>query len=177
MPYMCYNSPSLQVTVANDGCIGLAILSYYLFELWERKVSCDGVAKWVLQKSVKLNTILGLGRMGGGDNLIVGYDEDDHVIYLKTHIGVCMVQLESMQFKNLGEDNFTSTAYFPYRSFYAAGNSPSFHCRQIRRSNYYFLNVCWSNLLCHLSVVNFLTEVIVYASSSILSLKIGLLSC
>jgi hypothetical protein len=65
MPYMYYDSPSLQVTVAKDGCIGLAILSYYRFDLWERKVSCHGVAKWVLQKSVELNTILGLGRMGG----------------------------------------------------------------------------------------------------------------
>ncbi|KAK1679069.1 hypothetical protein QYE76_039917 [Lolium multiflorum] len=115
-----YSHLSLRVLLADDGCIGLAMLSYYRFELWERKVSRDGIAGWVLQKPVKLNTILGLGPMGGGDNLILGYDEDDHVIYVRTDIGICMIQLESMQFRNLGKENFTTTSYHPYRSFYTA---------------------------------------------------------
>lgn len=52
------------------------------------------------------------------DNLLMGYDEVDRVIYIRTDIGFCMVQLESMQFKNLGKDNFSNTCYLPYRSFY-----------------------------------------------------------
>ncbi|XP_047064902.1 uncharacterized protein LOC124672769 [Lolium rigidum] len=83
-----YSHLSLRVLLADDGCIGLAMLSYYRFELWERKVSCDGIAGWVLQKPVKLNTILGLGPMG--------------------------------EFRNLGKENFTTTSYHPYRSFYTA---------------------------------------------------------
>ena len=44
-----YRHRSLQVILADDGCVGLAILSRYNFEMWERKVSCDdGVARWVL---------------------------------------------------------------------------------------------------------------------------------
>ncbi|VAH28285.1 uncharacterized protein LOC119353914 [Triticum dicoccoides] len=119
---LVYYSPrSLQVMVADGGCVGLAILSCYRFEMWERKVSCDdGVAGWVLQKTVQLNTILGLGPMGGLDNLLMGYDEVDHVIYIRTDIGFYMVRLESMQFRNLGKDNFSNTSYLPYRSFYTA---------------------------------------------------------
>ncbi|SPT17093.1 unnamed protein product [Triticum aestivum] len=119
---LVYYSPrSLQVMVADGGCVGLAILSCYRFEMWERKVSCDdGVAGWVLQKTVQLNTILGLGPMGGLDNLLMGYDEVDHVIYIRTDIGFCMIRLESMQFWNLGKDNFSNTSYLPYRSFYTA---------------------------------------------------------
>uniref|UniRef100_A0ACD5UZZ1 Uncharacterized protein n=1 Tax=Avena sativa TaxID=4498 RepID=A0ACD5UZZ1_AVESA len=132
-----YRNLSLRVLQADDGCIGLAILSYYRFEIWERKISSDGIAEWVLQKSVKLNMILGLGPMGGGDNLILGYDEDDHAIYIRTEIGVCVIQLESMKFKNLGKDNFTTIAYLPYRSFYTAGSSLLVTFWQIKRSNYF----------------------------------------
>ncbi|XP_044331227.1 uncharacterized protein [Triticum aestivum] len=117
-----YRHRSLQVILADDGCVGLAILSCYKFEMWERKVSCDdGVAGWVLQKTIQLNTILGLGPMGGLHNLLMGYDEVDHVIYIRTDIGFCMVRLESMQSRNLGKENFSNTAYLPYRSFYTAG--------------------------------------------------------
>ncbi|KAM3384510.1 hypothetical protein ACQJBY_008887 [Aegilops geniculata] len=116
-----YRHRSLQVILADDGCVGLAILSCYKFEMWERKVSCDdGVAGWVLQKTIQLNTILGLGPMGGLHNLLMGYDEVDHVIYIRTDIGFCMVRLESMQSRNLGKENFSNTAYLPYRSFYTA---------------------------------------------------------
>uniref|UniRef100_A0A3B6C5J7 Uncharacterized protein n=1 Tax=Triticum aestivum TaxID=4565 RepID=A0A3B6C5J7_WHEAT len=123
-----YRHRSLQVILADDGCVGLAILSRYNFEMWERKVSCDdGVARWVLQKTIQLNTILGLGPMGGMHNLLMGYDEVDHVIYIRTDIGFCMVRLESMQSRNLGKENFSNTAYLPYRSFYTAGSSLSLH--------------------------------------------------
>jgi hypothetical protein len=123
--YSC--SSSFQVMPADDSTsiIRLAILHYQEFEMWEMKVGCDGAAGWVLQETFQMNTILGLGRMGGRENLILGYDEDDHVIYVRTDIGVCMIQLNTMQFKNLGKDNFTTTHYYPYRSFYTAGISMS----------------------------------------------------
>lgn len=122
MPDLRYYSGtcSFQVMPTEDDSIGLAILSRYDFEMWERKINCDGVAEWMLQKTIKLNTILALGPMGGCENLILGYDEDDHEYYVRTEIGVCMVRLESMQFKNLGKDNFTTTHYYPYKSFYTA---------------------------------------------------------
>ncbi|SPT17088.1 unnamed protein product [Triticum aestivum] len=117
--YSCWSSFKIMST--DDGSFGLAVLEHQKFEMWERKVDCDGVAGWVLQKTFQLNTILGLGPIGGTDNLVLGYDEDDRAIYVRTDIGVCIIQLETMQFRNLGKDNFTTTAYYPYKSFYTAG--------------------------------------------------------
>ncbi|XP_051215077.1 uncharacterized protein [Lolium perenne] len=118
--YSCWSSFQVMPTDDNTSSIRLAILEYQKFEMWERKVDSDGAAGWVLQETFQMYTILGLGRMGGRENLILGYDEDDHVIYVRTDIGVCMIQLETMQFKNLGKDNFTTTTYYPYKSFYTA---------------------------------------------------------
>uniref|UniRef100_A0ACD5YXJ2 Uncharacterized protein n=1 Tax=Avena sativa TaxID=4498 RepID=A0ACD5YXJ2_AVESA len=118
--YSCSSSFQVMPTDDSSSSLRLAILHYQKFEMWERKVDCDGVVGWVLQKTFQMNMILGLEPMGGRDNLIMGYDEDDHVIYVRTDIGVCMIQLETMRFKNLGKDNFTTTHYYPYRSFYTA---------------------------------------------------------
>ncbi|CAM0906601.1 unnamed protein product [Alopecurus aequalis] len=124
---------SFQIMPTDDSTssIRLALLEYQKFEMWERKVDCDDVAEWVLQKTFQMNTILGLGPMGGRDNLILGYDEDDHVIYVRTDIGVCMIQLKTMQFKNLGKDNFTNTHYYPYRSFCTAVSDMSVCKRRV----------------------------------------------
>uniref|UniRef100_M8BBY4 F-box protein AT5G49610-like beta-propeller domain-containing protein n=1 Tax=Aegilops tauschii TaxID=37682 RepID=M8BBY4_AEGTA len=123
--YSCWSSFKIMST--DDGSFGLAVLEHQKFEMWERKVDCDGVAGWVLQKTFQLNTILGLGPIGGTDNLVLGYDEDDRAIYVRTDIGVCIIQLETMQFRNLGKDNFTTTAYYPYKSFYTAERGSSFN--------------------------------------------------
>jgi hypothetical protein len=139
--YSC--SSSFQVMPTDDctSSIRLAILHHQNFEMWERKVGYDGVAEWVLQETFQMNAILGLERMRGWDNLIMGYDEDDHVIYVRTDIGVCMIELKTMQFKNLGKDNFTTTHYYPYRSFYTAGISLSLHfqnTRNLERTRLFF---------------------------------------
>ncbi|XBH97909.1 hypothetical protein VPH35_127514 [Triticum aestivum] len=122
MPDLDYYSrpSSFKILRTDDDSIGLAILECQKFQMWERKLGCDCVAGWMLQKTFQMNMILGLGPMGGGDNLMLGYDEDDHEIYVRTDIGVCIIQLETMQFRNLGEDNFTTTEYYPYKSFYTA---------------------------------------------------------
>ncbi|EEC66541.1 hypothetical protein OsI_32690 [Oryza sativa Indica Group] len=107
--FLHYNSHrSFQIMPAEDGGICLAILSYQIMELWERKISSDGVgvAEWTMLKKIELGVILGLGHMGGWQNLIVAYDEDYQLIFVRTINGVFMIHLESMQFKNLGKDNF-----------------------------------------------------------------------
>uniref|UniRef100_A0ACD5V215 Uncharacterized protein n=1 Tax=Avena sativa TaxID=4498 RepID=A0ACD5V215_AVESA len=142
-----YDSTSFHIIPTNDSTssIRLAILEYQKFEMWERKVDFYGVTGWVLQETFQMDTILGVGHMGGRDNLILGYDEDDHVIYVRTFIGVCMIQLDTMQFKNLGKDNFTTTHYYPYRSFYTAGISLPLHyqkTRNLERTKLYFVLCC-----------------------------------
>jgi hypothetical protein len=84
---------SFQILPADDGGIGLVILSHQ---------------------------ILGLDRMGGWENLIKAYAEDFQFIFIRTVEGVFMIHLESMQFKNLGKDNFDGFIH-PYSAFCTAG--------------------------------------------------------
>lgn len=51
---------------------------------------------------------------------IVGFDEDNNVIFLWTAIGVFMIQLESMKFTTLPKDNW-ARGYYPFTSFYITG--------------------------------------------------------
>ncbi|KAM0857945.1 hypothetical protein ACQ4PT_048132 [Festuca glaucescens] len=60
--------------------------------------------------------------------LIQGYDEDQNVIFLRTSIGLFMIQLDSMRFKEIFGTNFI-TSYFPYTSYYASGNSWPLHSK------------------------------------------------
>lgn len=132
--FLHYNSHrSFQIMPAEDGGICLAILSYQIMELWERKISSDGVgvAEWTMLKKIELGVILGLGHMGGWQNLIVAYDEDYQLIFVRTINGVFMIHLESMQFKNLGKDNFDGILH-AYSAFCTAGNSLSLHYRETR---------------------------------------------
>ncbi|GJN31777.1 hypothetical protein PR202_gb20236 [Eleusine coracana subsp. coracana] len=109
-----------QIIPGEDGGIGLAGTTTCTFDMWDRKVSIDGDETWVLRKTVKLEEITGLSRDVRGHMIIHGYDEDDNVIFLRTDIGCFMVQLQSMQFKNLGKRDFLTTCtYHPYRSFYS----------------------------------------------------------
>jgi len=55
---------------------------------------------------------------------IVGYEKDSNVIFLWTTIGVFMIPLESMKFTKVSDDN-SIQGYFPFTSFYTAGNSSS----------------------------------------------------
>ncbi|CAL5006755.1 unnamed protein product [Urochloa decumbens] len=97
---------SFQILPAEDDGIRLASLSCQIMEIWERKISSDGDVDWVMQKEIELGVILGLGHMGGMENLIKAYDEELQFILLRTIEGVFMIHLESMQFKNLGKDGF-----------------------------------------------------------------------
>jgi hypothetical protein len=58
--------------------------------------------------------------MGGWENLIKAYAEDFQFIFIRTVEGVFMIHLESMQFKNLGKDNFDGFIH-PYSAFCTAG--------------------------------------------------------
>ncbi|KAJ1268243.1 hypothetical protein BS78_07G121200 [Paspalum vaginatum] len=111
---------SFQILLAQDGGIGLVILSYQKMEIWERKISGHGFVGWTMQKRIELGVILGLGRMGGWENLILAYDEHLQFIFIRTVNGVFMIHLEIMQFKNLGIDRFDGIIH-TYNAFCTAG--------------------------------------------------------
>ncbi|KAL6634304.1 hypothetical protein ACP70R_026975 [Stipagrostis hirtigluma subsp. patula] len=118
-------SDDIRIILAEDGGVGLAVTTPLSFDMWDRKISSDGICTWVLRKTVKLEEITGLSRDERGRVVIHGYDEEDDAIFLMTDMGCFVVHLQSMQFKNLGKRNFKIAfvyeicAYYPYRSFYS----------------------------------------------------------
>jgi len=122
---------SVQVLRTEDRELGLAIMSKLSIQLWGRKANSNGVVGWVLQKTVQLDKFLPLKPLRKTWIAhIIGFDEDSNEIFLFIDHQVFTIQLESMQFTELAATSFI-TCYYPYRSFYAAGNiaCPSIYCK------------------------------------------------
>ncbi|KAF7013767.1 unnamed protein product [Triticum aestivum] len=96
-----------QIVQAEDGTLGLAILShhYHNIQMWQRKVNCQGVATWVPWKTTEMHDILGLSPptevVKRGVELILGYDQDANEMLLYLDGTVYIVQLKSMQSRKL----------------------------------------------------------------------------
>ncbi|XP_039771746.1 uncharacterized protein LOC120639887, partial [Panicum virgatum] len=117
--------PSLQILRMEASGLGLASLSGANIQLWERKADSGCVARWMLHKIIDLGKLLSLRSPMETWHVIVGYDEDGHAIFISSRAHqVSMVQLKSMQFRNLFESKLI-TAYHPFTSFYATGNRSS----------------------------------------------------
>ncbi|KAM0864828.1 hypothetical protein ACQ4PT_043657 [Festuca glaucescens] len=113
-----------QIVQTEDGAVGLVVFSHGIFKMWERKVNCHGGATWLLQKTLEMHTILGLPAQIEGPVAIMGYDEDNGVIFLYADAIVYMVQHISMQSRKLYESRCATRCY-PYTSFYASGDCSS----------------------------------------------------
>ncbi|GJN38398.1 hypothetical protein PR202_gb27434 [Eleusine coracana subsp. coracana] len=107
---------SFQILRMQDNRLGLAIVTDQSIQLWMRKEGSGGVPRWMLQKTVQLDNRLSL-LVESKWLVIMGYDEDGHVIFIWTNIGVFMIQLESLQFRNLFKTNIINN-YHPYTCFY-----------------------------------------------------------
>ncbi|KAF7020291.1 hypothetical protein CFC21_033408 [Triticum aestivum] len=110
-----------------DGAVGLVALSCLKLQMWQRKVDCQGVAKWLLRKTVSVRELLKIPPHTAARNewlKVVGYDEDTDVIFLARHDGIYMVQPKSMQARKL---NGTGSTYYCYTfmSSYPLGNCSS----------------------------------------------------
>ncbi|VAI34438.1 unnamed protein product [Triticum turgidum subsp. durum] len=109
-----------QIMRTEESSLGLIILTELTMQLWERKVSSDDVATWVLQKTIELTKHLWPRQsVQVFWTRIHGYEEDHNVIFLGTSSGSFMIQLDSMQFNNRFQFKSIFT-HFPYTSFYAA---------------------------------------------------------
>ncbi|CAN6360391.1 unnamed protein product [Urochloa humidicola] len=104
-----------------DGGLGIAVLSKQKIQLWGQAAISDCVVGWVMQKTIELDKLISLTpSMETYPTTIVGFEEDNNVIFLWTSIGVFMIQLESMKATALSKDNCVQM-FYPYTSFYTAG--------------------------------------------------------
>ncbi|CAM0954629.1 unnamed protein product [Alopecurus aequalis] len=125
----------IQIIRAEHGGLGLAILSYRSFQLWDYIVDCHGVATWVMRKTVNMDEMLGSKARYAR---IVGYAEHADAIFLSAYealdSGLLMyyldpsrhvlviVHLESMNVEK-HRGSFHKKDYHPFTNFYTAGTA------------------------------------------------------
>jgi hypothetical protein len=123
------NNSGLQALRTQHNKLGLATLSKLGIQLWERETNSDGFGRWVPLKTVERDKLLSISpSMSIWSATILGFDEDSSAFFICTNTGIYMIQLESLQFTRL-LDGDCFTAYYPYASFYTAGNSFVFSCK------------------------------------------------
>ncbi|KAL6629597.1 hypothetical protein ACP70R_029362 [Stipagrostis hirtigluma subsp. patula] len=108
----------LWVMPGEGGRLGFLQLSGNTAHLWTRKTDCDGAAQWE-QRTIDLGTLLPSAEVGF-PALILGYAEEDKVSLLANSTDICMVQLESMQFKKSFEMS-KFDLHHPFASVYTEG--------------------------------------------------------
>ncbi|XP_052169482.1 uncharacterized protein LOC127786188 [Oryza glaberrima] len=100
-----------------DSKLGIGILSGQRIRLWERMANSE----WLLRRTLELEKILSLKPQAEPWRpVVLGFAEESNAVFVLTAIGVFMIQLDSLQFRNLFESNFV-TSFYPYTSFYTAG--------------------------------------------------------
>ncbi|GJN09820.1 hypothetical protein PR202_ga27861 [Eleusine coracana subsp. coracana] len=105
------------IVPADNGYFGLAILSERSIKFWERETQLSGAATWLLRRTVRLDRVLaGLELKEKTSPLrVVGFAEENNVIFLSADDCIFMIHVESMQFKKV--KIAVSQYIHPYSSF------------------------------------------------------------
>ncbi|XP_037452470.1 uncharacterized protein LOC119323016 [Triticum dicoccoides] len=109
----------------SGGGIGFLFMSNsdYIAQLWSRKIDADGVASWVIRRSIELDKVLSLNS-GKKENIrIVGFAEDNNVVLMDMLSGFFMIQLDSLQFKKLARPKAAMSCCHAFESVYTAETS------------------------------------------------------
>jgi hypothetical protein len=121
-PFQGVHGTRIRIIRAEDGGVGLAVLSYPGFQMWRRMVD----ATWVLHATVSMDKILGLpSEIEAGRAAIRGYAEDADAVFISVNSTDCRnyffsVQLQSMRSTELC-GNFSGNSYHPFTDFYTGG--------------------------------------------------------
>uniref|UniRef100_A0A8R7TPX3 F-box protein AT5G49610-like beta-propeller domain-containing protein n=1 Tax=Triticum urartu TaxID=4572 RepID=A0A8R7TPX3_TRIUA len=117
-----FNRDVGQIIQAENGALGLAVLSYPRLHMWQRNVNGHGVATWLMWKTIEIHTILGLPPQIPEYSKLSGYYEDTDAIFIYVDGNAYMVQLQSMECKRLdGTHNIIN--FYPFTSFYPPGTT------------------------------------------------------
>ncbi|KAM3296588.1 hypothetical protein ACQJBY_038765 [Aegilops geniculata] len=119
MPVDMTNATCYTQMRADDGQLGLLSLTGTTAQLWKRKASFDAATPWVVGRTIELDKLLSLDSKQ--HTWIQGFSEDNNLVFLCTGSGNFMVQLESLQFKELSTSREDRCHCQPFQSVYAAG--------------------------------------------------------
>ena len=106
-----------------DGGLGFLSVSEFAAQFWKRKTDSDGVASWVLGRTIELDKLLSLNPAEHKHILIRGFAEENNMAFLSTDIGLFMVQLQSLKFTFMEGYEANPLDYcHPFESVFTAGN-------------------------------------------------------
>ncbi|VAI53882.1 unnamed protein product [Triticum turgidum subsp. durum] len=95
-------SPAFTVTRGEGGRMGFFFLSGFTAQLWSTVTDCDRAEIWEPGRIIELDKLLRLHSKKDPPHM-VGYAEENNVVFLWTVVGVFMVHLESLQFKRISK--------------------------------------------------------------------------
>ncbi|CAL4989810.1 unnamed protein product [Urochloa decumbens] len=126
-PNACTDHCGLRLTTLGRGCVpSLLVMSTNLrAQLWERMEDSDGIARWMLGRTIELDRLLSLRSQDFPEHrTVLGLDGDDNVVFVSTYRGVFMVHLKLMQFEKVFENNPFSHdgTIHPFANLYAPGS-------------------------------------------------------
>jgi hypothetical protein len=127
-------SRSFRAVSAEGGGLGILELLDFNIQLWNRNTDCDGVVSWVLKKTIELDQLLSLDKEKISP-MMMGYCEDNNVMFLWTAFDIFMLELESLKFKKPPIKLFYGLVH-PFTSVYIPGISILANSGQ--PSNFYY---------------------------------------
>ncbi|XBH60576.1 hypothetical protein VPH35_115159 [Triticum aestivum] len=126
LPGDMYTPGRFAVTVirAESGGMGFLLLSGFTAQLWSMETDGDGVVIWEPRRIIELDKLLGLNSKKQPPQMI-GYAEENNLVFLWTVVGVFMVHLQSLQLKKISKATIGSH-YHPFETVYTPGSSMPF---------------------------------------------------
>ncbi|KAF7074991.1 hypothetical protein CFC21_079794 [Triticum aestivum] len=111
-------SRTFRAVPVDGGELGVLELFDANLQLWKRKIDRDGVVSWVLEKTIGLEELLYIDKRKMGP-MMLGYCEDNNVVFIWTYHGIFMVQLESLEVYKPPIQTFYCLVH-PFTSVYTA---------------------------------------------------------
>ncbi|CAN6180915.1 unnamed protein product [Urochloa humidicola] len=118
LPPESYNWQRTVLMASEDGKLGYAIVHMSRLCLWFREIGTNGDVAWAQTRVIDLDALLPVDALVSESH--VAAVADGEVVFLRTAVGIFIVNLKSGQIKNLGEDH----DYYdivPYTSFCTPG--------------------------------------------------------
>jgi len=115
------------VVVPKDSSLGFVYITLHDLQLWVSNFINGAHVEWVPLRAVRLNNFLPLRDASRtlamwtaqrAQVRIIGYDEDENVVYLWTKVGVFGLQLDRMQSHKLLDNCGWMQTVYPYKSFF-----------------------------------------------------------
>ncbi|KAM0836865.1 hypothetical protein ACQ4PT_062034 [Festuca glaucescens] len=106
---------------AEGGRMGFIFVSGFTAQLWRRDTDSDGVVSWARGTTIQLDKLLPPDSQKEHPSMI-GYAEENNVVFFETVAGVFMLHLESLQLKRLSETN-SIRCHHPFELVY----TPAIH--------------------------------------------------